>query len=208
MGTEVLLPSKALQLLLLQRSCSASTSSLPSSQTVLRRKTRIWPSAKITSEWLHRPCGQRRGRGQPQSRCCCSCWWGFQETQYRVSAPAWGDKDLPGLPFRLLSRHPMAPLKILAGSQSILRTGCLPLSVWCPGASVPLGLSSQLPLPIQMAQNTGFSYCSHLQGRKTQWKDGWEWRQKPYSKVTALGEKSGPQVVLSCGGDLTIGKGI
>lgn len=38
MGTEVLLPSKGLELLLLERSRSACTSSLSLSQTVLRRK--------------------------------------------------------------------------------------------------------------------------------------------------------------------------
>lgn len=35
-----------------------------------------------------------------------------------------------------------------------------------------LGLSQQLPLPIQITGNTGFSYCSQLQGRKIQRKDG------------------------------------
>lgn len=49
MGTELLLPSRAFQLLLLERLRSAFTSSQPLPQTDPRRKARIWASAKITS---------------------------------------------------------------------------------------------------------------------------------------------------------------
>lgn len=77
MGTEVLLPSKALRLLL-ERSRSASTSSLSLSRTVLRRKTRIWAWAKITSERLHGPRGQRGGRGSPRARGAAAAGGAFR----------------------------------------------------------------------------------------------------------------------------------
>lgn len=78
MGTKVLLPSKALELLLLQRSSSASTSSLSLSQTVLRRKTRIWVLTKITSEWLHRPVGRGEVEGSPRARVAAAAGGAFR----------------------------------------------------------------------------------------------------------------------------------
>lgn len=94
MGTEVLLPSKGFELLF----AGKVTLGLYQQPVIILKgpeeeKQQFGLQQKITSEWLHGPRGQRH----PRSMCGCSCWWGFQGTKFSVSAPAWGDRDLPRL---------------------------------------------------------------------------------------------------------------
>lgn len=107
MGTEVLLPSKALVAAKVTLSLYPQPVIIPNGP---EEENKNLGFGKNNQRVAPSPRGQRGGGGQPQSTCGCSCWRGFWGTQYSVSVPAWGDKDRPGLPFRLCSHHPMAPL--------------------------------------------------------------------------------------------------